>query len=104
MCAVVGIIVTVILVGLCGLIAVQNIYYGDRWYPGTTINNVPVAGYTLEESQEELEKYFQDYNLTIMGHNNVQMVISGDDIGYQSEPAFRRAGTISQSGQYPGWI
>ena len=86
MCAVVGIIVTVILVGLCGLIAVQNIYYGDRWYPGTTINNVPVAGYTLEESQEELEKYFQDYNLTIMGHNNVQMVISGDDIGYQAEP------------------
>ncbi len=86
MCAVVCIIATVILVGMCGLITVQNIYYRDRWYPGTTINTVPVAGYTLEKSQEKLEEHFQDYELTIMGRDNIQMVISGDEIDYQIEP------------------
>lgn len=60
----------------------HKVYYADRWYKNTTINDVDVSGQTLESSKKNLEKKYADYTLTISGRDKGQMQIDGNDIGY----------------------
>ncbi|MCH5252569.1 MAG: peptidoglycan binding domain-containing protein [Lachnospiraceae bacterium] len=80
------IILGVLLLGVCGLVIGQNLYYRNRWYPGTTINGISVAGYTLEESKGKLQEYFQDYTLTVTGRDNGNLTIAKDEIEYAIMP------------------
>ena len=77
----------VTLVAAIGLIiaaiAYQKIYYGNRWYQGTSIDGIDVSGQTLEESKMKLRKKYSDYALVIKGRENGSLTINGDDIGYQ---------------------
>ena len=46
----------------------QKIYYGSRWYKNTNVNGVDISGQTLKESEENLNKMYQDYSLTMTSH------------------------------------
>lgn len=61
----------------------QKIYYGSRWYKGTTIDGIDVSGQTLEESKAKLKEKYSDYALAIKGRENGSLTISGDEIDYQ---------------------
>ncbi len=74
LCAAVLVIVAIVLF--------HKIYYADKWYRQTYINEVDVSGQTLEESKKNLEKKFSDYKLTVVGRNDSELVIDGDDIDF----------------------
>ncbi|MCH5265206.1 MAG: L,D-transpeptidase family protein [Lachnospiraceae bacterium] len=86
LCIVSCIVLGVFLLGLCGFVVGQNLYYGNRWYPGTTLSGIEVGGYTLEESEKKLQEYFQNYTLTVTGRENGSLIISKDDIEYAVTP------------------
>ena len=77
-----GILLAVAIVGGGVYLWVRNLYYGERWYPGTTINGFSVGGKTLEESKSKMQEYYEDYALTVLGRENGKMLIPGDDIDY----------------------
>lgn len=80
-----GIAVACFLLGFGAFGLIRHLYYGNRWYPGTTVNAIPVAGCTLEDSREKLTEYFRGYTLTVKGRDNVSLTIPGDQIGYQAK-------------------
>ena len=73
-----GIAVACFLLGFGAFGLIRHLYYGNRWYPGTTVNAIPVAGCTLEDSREKLTEYFRGYTLTVKGRDNVSLTIPGD--------------------------
>lgn len=77
-----GILLAVAIVGGGVYLWLQNLYYGERWYPGTIINGFSVGGKTLEESKSKMQEYYEDYALTVLGRENGKMLIPGDDIDY----------------------
>ncbi len=77
-----GILAGVVVLGIGGYTVYQNVHYGDRWYPGTSINGVDVAGETLEESKNKMLELYQDYKLDIKGRDDGSLTISGDDIDF----------------------
>lgn len=72
----------VVIIGACGIVTGQNMYYGNRWYPNTSINEYNVSAKTKGESYEVIQEHFEDYSLEINGRNNGSMVIEGSTIGY----------------------
>lgn len=60
----------------------QKIYYGNRWYYGTIVNDVDLSGQTLEESKETIQALHQNYVLQISGRDNGSLAIKGEDIDY----------------------
>lgn len=79
-----GITIVGILI-LAAYLLYQKIYYGNRWYEGTMINDVDLSGQTLEESRETIIALHQDYVLHISGRDHGSLEISGANIGYQFE-------------------
>lgn len=79
---VVGIMAGVVVLMLLGFIVYLHIYYGSRWYPGTTINGIDVSKQTLEESRKELTDIYNDYELTIKARDDGSITIYGKDMDY----------------------
>lgn len=80
---VLGVTLIVAALVVAAVILYQKIYYGDRWYKHTYINEIDVSGQTLDESKENLEKDFADYTLTINGRDGGSLTIDGKDIDYK---------------------
>ena len=77
-----GIFLAVTIVGGGVYLWLQNLYYGERWYPGTAINGFSVGGQTLEESKNKMQEYYENYTLTVLGRENGKMLVPGEDIDY----------------------
>lgn len=60
----------------------HTIYYGNRWYKNTYINDVDVSGKTLDESKKMILQKLDGYGLTVNGRDNGKLTIDGQDIDY----------------------
>lgn len=70
-----------IIVGICIITSVSlHIYYKNRWYPGSTFNQVDVSGMTYEESVKEVRESVAAYELKIKAREKGSLNISGKDI------------------------
>lgn len=68
-------------VGICIIAAIIfHIYYGNRWYPGSTFNQVKVSGMTYDESVKEVKKSIASYQLKVKARNKGSMTITGKEI------------------------
>lgn len=83
----------------CGIVALfiaiaagVHIYYLDRWFPGSTFNQVDVSGMTYEESVREIKKSVADYKLKIKARNKGSLTVSGKDIelAFTSEEVLKK--------------
>lgn len=75
-----SLIVAILIVA--GVLLYHKIYYQNRWYKHTYINQVNVTGQTLEESKQTLENKFANYSITIKGRDDGKLVINGKDIDF----------------------
>ena len=71
-------------VAAAGLFGGVHFYYGNRWYPNTTVSGIDVSGMKFDESKELLSETYDDYRLLIQGRNGGNLVIHHDDIDYKS--------------------
>ncbi len=67
---------------IAGAIAYQKVYYGSRWYNGTTIDGIDVSKLTLEESKEQIKKKYSNYTLSVTGRDDGTLTITEADINY----------------------
>lgn len=81
-----GVALVALLLGAVCVFFIRSRYYKNRWYPGTTVNTMSVAGCTLDDSREKLKEYFRDYTLTVKGRDHASFVIFGSEIDYQVKP------------------
>ena len=77
-----GIILGVVALITGGFLLYLRIYYGSRWYPGTTINGIDVSRQTLEDSRKKLTEVFRDYALTVTARDGGSLMIRGRDLDY----------------------
>lgn len=61
----------------------QKIYYGNRWYQGTVVNDVDLSGQTLEESKRTITAMHENYILHITGRDQGSLSVAGEDIRYE---------------------
>ncbi len=85
---------TILLAVLCTLLSagVCTAAYGqentETYVSGTKINQVGVAGMTPDQAREMVEAFYNgSYSLTVKGKNDLQAVISGEEIGYRATVA-----------------
>lgn len=74
--------VAAILIAAAVFLVYDKLYYGKRWYQGTTINGIDVSGQTFAESRETIIQQHADYVLTISGRGYGKLVLGGDEIDY----------------------
>lgn len=77
-----GIILGVIILITGSFLLYLHIYYGGRWYPGTTINGIDVSKLTLEDSKKKLTENFHNYELTVKARDGGTLVLRGKDLDY----------------------
>lgn len=82
---IIGIAVALLIMGVGGFVFGQNMYFKNRWYPGTVINEFTVSAQTMEDTMDSIREYYDNYTLEILGRNNGRMVIEGSSIGYRME-------------------
>ena len=56
--------------------------YNGRFFEGTSVNGIDVAGKTVDEVEAMLEKSVDSYSLDILFRGDKKETISGSDIGY----------------------
>lgn len=61
------------------LIAI-SLYYGNKFYPNTTINGIDVSNQTYDEAIDTVEQYLKGYEAKIIGRQDGQMSLKGSDI------------------------
>ncbi len=57
-----------------------TLYFMDRFYFGSEVNNISVAGKTIEEAQDTIDGELEKYTLKIIERNNKSDIINGQDI------------------------
>lgn len=77
-----GVLIVAIL-AIAAYLLYQKIYYGNRWYQGTVVNDVDLSGQTLEESKATIRTLHQDYVLQVSGRDEGSLTIKGEDIDYE---------------------
>ena len=73
-------VIGVLLLGYILFFAFTSIYYRDKWYPNTTVNSIDVSNLTYNESKEEIADRVNNYQLEIIGKNDISFKINGKDI------------------------
>ena len=73
-------VIGVLLLGYILFFTFTSIYYRDKWYPNTTVNGIDVSNLTYNETREKIAKKVDNYQLEIIGKNNVSFKINGKDI------------------------
>lgn len=74
--------VAAIIIAVTVFLMYDKLYYGKRWYQGTTVNGVDVSGQTLAESRETIIQQYADYGLDISGRGYGTLFFRGDEIDY----------------------
>lgn len=69
----IGVLVFIYVIGV--------IYYGNHFYPGTTVDGISVAGMNARTAASHINDELASYELHIIGTETVD-VITGNDIGY----------------------
>ena len=73
-------VIGVLLLGYILFFTFTSIYYRDKWCPNTTVNGIDVSNLTYNETREKIAKKVDNYQLEIIGKNNVSFKINGKDI------------------------
>ena len=77
---IIGIVLLILLLLLAaGYIAV-SVYYRSHFYNGTTINDIDVSNYSIEDVKNVITSGTDTYALTLEGRNGVSEVIEGSAI------------------------
>ncbi len=79
---VLGIIISITILGVLATYLIYSIHYSKRWYRNTVINGIDVSGQTLLSSKEMLIDANRDYAMHIVARNDGSIEIDGDSIGY----------------------
>lgn len=92
--------VIVILAGVYGALAY---HYTDKFFPGTSINNVECAGLNEEEAETLIREAVETYSIEISFRDGDRETIVGDDIAYVYIPT-GEVGEILDSQSPWKWI
>lgn len=76
-----GIVVLLLLIAILS----GHIYFRNRWYINTTINNTNVESEKLSDTLSYFDKTYNDYSLTLNGRQDMKDVIAKDDIDLKIE-------------------
>lgn len=57
--------------------------YRDRFFEGTTINEIDCGGLTVAQAEDKIRKKVENYRMTVEFRNGVSEEISGGEIDYQ---------------------
>ena len=80
----IGIIITAaMVVAVSVLVIAAHVYYGNRWYANTWIGEHELSGMSYEESEQLLQKVYDNYQLEIKGRNDGNLVVTKADISYE---------------------
>ena len=67
----IGIIITAaMVVAVSALVIAAHVYYGNRWYANTWIGEHELSGMSYDESEQMLQKVYDNYKLEIKGRND----------------------------------
>lgn len=78
-----------IVISICCLASVYlgiSVYFMDRFYFGSTVNCVNVAGETVEEAEKHVSDEVNSYVIKLNGRNNFKGEIQGSDINLKYNP------------------
>lgn len=78
--AVVGLTLTCI--GIIGVYIGMALYYGEHYFPNTTVGGITCSGETADYVESKNHQYADDYLLTIYDRKETKFHIAGRDIGY----------------------
>lgn len=80
----IGIIITAAAIAAVSILVIAaHVYYGSRWYANTWIGEHELSGMRYEESEQLLQKVYDNYQLQIKGRNDGKLVIAKNDISYE---------------------
>lgn len=80
----IGIIITAaMVVAVSALVIAAHVYYGNRWYANTWIGEHELSGMSYDESEQMLQKVYDNYKLEIKGRNDGNLVVTKADISYE---------------------
>ena len=80
----IGIIITAAAIAAVSILVIAaHVYYGSRWYANTWIGEHELSGMRYEESEQLLQKVYDNYQLQIRGRNDGKLVIAKNDISYE---------------------
>lgn len=85
---VIGVLAFIYIVGV--------IYYGNHFYPGSTIDGIPVGGMNARTAVSYINDELGAYELCIIGEETVD-VITGSDIGYAGDYTTQAYGSQGES-------
>lgn len=95
-----SIVGTVVLLGIyLGI----SIFFMNKFYFGTVINNVSATGKTVEEVQKEIVSQVSDYSLELEGRGDINEEIQGKDIDIKFIPD-EKIQAVKDSQNSFGWI
>lgn len=72
-----------VLVVLLAAYSAGAYYYKDKFFKGTTINNISCSNLTVEETEDLIRKKVEDYSIQVQFRGDKTLDISGQDIAYQ---------------------
>lgn len=78
-------VIGALLLGYILFFTFTSIYYRDRWYPNTTVNDINVSNLTYDETVQEVQDIVENYSLKITGKNNGTFDIKAKDIDFKIE-------------------
>ena len=80
----IGIIITAAAIAAVSILVIAaHVYYGSRWYANTWIGEHELSGMRYEESEQLLQKVYDNYRLQIRGRNDGKLVRDKNDIYYE---------------------
>lgn len=62
-----------------------SIYFKDRFCFGSTVNNISLAGKTVEEANEKISSKINTYKIELVERNNQKEFISAKDMGLEND-------------------
>jgi lipoprotein-anchoring transpeptidase ErfK/SrfK/flagellar basal body-associated protein FliL len=78
--AVVTAILAVFVVLVLAAVVSGHIYFKDKWYFNTTLNDMDVSAEELSQTKQKLDETYNNYSLTIRGRDEMVSTVLKDDI------------------------
>lgn len=71
-----------VILGAAGVYGYYSYYFSDKFFPGTTINNIPCAELTAGEAESLIKAEVEDYRIDLTFRGDVTNTLEGSSMDY----------------------